>query len=143
MKFHYLARALITSKDYFVGAREIGGKHTFFPGGHIEFGEKADVALKREILEELGAVGEVVSFIGAVESKWEYNKKFHSEINLIFHFHSDELSPGKELVSQERHLEFLWIHKDECEKYNLLPEPMRKIVSKIPLIDSAFWGSDY
>jgi 8-oxo-dGTP diphosphatase len=91
----------------------------------------------------LGIDGKIISFIGAVESKWEYNEKLHSEINLIFHFNSNDLSTDKELVSQEKHLEFLWIHKDECERYNLLPKPMRKIVSKIPIIDSAFWGSDY
>jgi 8-oxo-dGTP diphosphatase len=71
LKFHYLTRALITSRDYLIVAREIGEEHTFLPGGHIEFGGKAELALKRELFEELGIKGEIAAFVGAVESKWE------------------------------------------------------------------------
>jgi len=53
-KFHLIARAVILNGDSVLLARQKGMSNTFLPGGHINIGESAVTALKREIYEELG-----------------------------------------------------------------------------------------
>ena len=52
--FHHLARGIVLRDGKVLLARAIGHQNTFLPGGHIEFGESAKDALKREVFEELG-----------------------------------------------------------------------------------------
>ncbi|MCD6233110.1 NUDIX domain-containing protein [bacterium] len=53
-KISVLVRAVIEVKGKILVCKKKGNKYYFFPGGHIEFGESAKKALKREIKEELG-----------------------------------------------------------------------------------------
>ena len=50
----FIARAVIQKEDSFLLAHEIGEPNTFLPGGHIEYGDFSDTALRRELKEELG-----------------------------------------------------------------------------------------
>jgi hypothetical protein len=43
----------------------------------------------------------------------------------------------------EKHLECMWIPKNECAKDDLLPAPMRKKANQISAIAPSFWGSDF
>jgi len=74
---HHLARGIIISNDKVLLAHAIGHINTFLPVGHIEFGESAPEALKREIEEEIGLSCNVEGFLGVVEHKWEKNKELH------------------------------------------------------------------
>jgi hypothetical protein len=47
--FHHLARGILIKDDKVLLAQARGNANTFLPGGHIEFGESAKDALKREI----------------------------------------------------------------------------------------------
>ncbi|MCG8451814.1 MAG: NUDIX domain-containing protein [Spirochaetales bacterium] len=141
MKFHYVVRALIQDGDYFLVAKHIKGQNTFLPGGHVEKGEQAEIALKREILEELGALVEVKSFLGALEAQWKDDEGMHAEIDLIFYVQSN-LKREQDVKSQEDHLTFSWIHKEECEKFNLLPLGVRDLVQEDDSSYNAFWRSN-
>lgn len=74
---HVVAAVLYRESEVLIfrrGPGMTGAGHWEFPGGKVEPGEDAVSALKREILEELGAVIEVEEFIG--ENIHQYpNKK--------------------------------------------------------------------
>ena len=54
LNFRYITRAIILSNDCLLLCKQKQGNYTFLPGGHIELGESATQALKREINEEIG-----------------------------------------------------------------------------------------
>lgn len=140
MAFHYLARGIITSGEHVLLVRAIGDTMTFLPGGHIEFAEPAKEALKRELMEEASIDGSIGEFVGAAENEWEENGVLNVEINLIFRVESG-LSPKLPVVSNEPHLEFLWVHKQKLDAYNLYPEALRQLIAGECHNKTAFWGS--
>jgi ADP-ribose pyrophosphatase YjhB (NUDIX family) len=104
--------------------RAKGGKSTYLPGGHIEFGETAREALVREIREEMGVEATAGKFLGAVENSFMQHGKPHSEINLVFELKFD----GKiEAKAREDWIEFEWCRLSEIENANLLPEAFKAI----------------
>ena len=140
MVFHYLARAVISAGSSIMVARQIGAGHTFLPGGHIEFGEPARKALRREICEETGLSVEIGTFLGAVEGAFEQDGQAHAEINLVFASHLPNADANSVVKSNENHLEFFWVPRAEVAAWNLLPIPMRALV-RDHQCEAAFWGS--
>mgnify|MGYP001610442967 CR=1 FL=1 len=127
---------------YVLLVRMRGLANSFLPGGHIEMGESAPVALAREIQEELGQTCKVKSFFGAIENSWREGGTMHHEINLIFEADIPGLDPGVPVVSQEDHLEFFWVMPEDFENKNLLPIPARVFIKNWLAGDkSPWWGS--
>ena len=124
-KFHLIARAVILDDDHVLLARQKGMSNTFLPGGHINIGESAVAALKREIDEELGLELDVEGYLGAVEAGWEDDGAEQFEINHIFKAGIKGTSFGSPLKSQEDHLDFLWSSIDDLCANELLPHPFR------------------
>jgi 8-oxo-dGTP diphosphatase len=143
MKFHYLARAIILVKGKVLLAHQKSAEHTFLPGGHIETGEKAEVALVREIEEEIGKKAIIKQFIGAVECSWHENDQGHHEINLLFEVQVPDLDPSEPPASQESHLEFIWATSKDLKAHNLLPEPMIGCLTNWELGFHGYWGSSF
>ncbi len=54
---------MILNGDSVLLARQKGMSNTFIPGGHINIGESAVTALKREIYEELGLELDVEGYL--------------------------------------------------------------------------------
>lgn len=140
--FHHLTRGIVISDNMVLLAHAMGHRNTFLPGGHIEFGESAPNALKREIEEEIGLSCSVGSFLGLVEHKWEKNKELHCEINQAFKVKIPELEAPKSPTSREAHIEFFWVPVNELDKYGLQPYPFRKLIQQLVKgDDSVWWGS--
>ena len=100
-----------------------GGKTTYLPGGHIEFGETGRQALVREIKEELGLDSSTGAFLGVVENSFLQHGAPHSEINLVY-----ELSePPETPTSAEDWIEFEW--RPLSDLGDLLPKAFRKLGS--------------
>lgn len=53
-------------------------------GGGIEFGEKSDAALKREMIEELGAGIKNLEYLGMIENIFEWEGNPGHEILIIY-----------------------------------------------------------
>lgn len=129
-----LSRALILRDDEILLAHAKRENNTFLPGGHVEFGEFTKIALKRELEEELGVEPEILDFIGVVDYKYgrlTIKDEIYHEINLIFHVKIKGGIPCERgMKSKERKLEFLWVKINELEKFNLLPQPLKKLIPK-------------
>ena len=140
MTFHYLARGIVFANGRVLLAHQKGAGNTFLPGGHIAPGESAELALIREIEQEIGKTAMVKQFIGAVEAAWTENGEDQHEINLLFEISIQGLDPSAPPASKESHLEFLWASPEELEGHNLLPSPLIDCLTNWKS-DVCFWGS--
>ncbi len=122
-------------------AHQKGAGNTFLPGGHIGIGEKAELALIREIDEEIGKNSVVKRFIGAVESTWIEHEQGNHEVNLLFEVQIAGLDSNMPLVSRESHLEFMWVEPEGLKAHNLLPNPLIDCLVNWSNGYHAYWGS--
>ncbi len=97
-----------------------GGRTTYLPGGHIEFGETGREALVREMLEETGVAASTGRFLGVVENKFLQHGKPHAEINLVYAM-SVAVEPAA-VHAKEDWIEFEWVPLVDLRAANLLPE---------------------
>ncbi|MBI5798484.1 MAG: NUDIX domain-containing protein [Candidatus Yonathbacteria bacterium] len=133
-----IARAVIEEDGKILVCRGKGLSNYFFPGGHVEVGESAPEALMREIKEELGEESEVMRFLGASENKFEKDGEVH-EINLVFEVVL--LSDGGR-VSQENHLEFAWLTRDEIRDAVVYPTSLRDAVLARNTKEKPLWATE-
>ena len=117
-----IARGVCVKEGAVLLCRAKGGKTTYLPGGHIEFGETGRQALVREVKEELGLDSRTGRFLGVVENSFTQHGKPHAEINLVYEL---ELQPGAEISAREDWIEFEWRRLDDLG--DLLPEAMRRL----------------
>jgi 8-oxo-dGTP pyrophosphatase MutT (NUDIX family) len=52
--------------------------------GGIEFGETGEAAIRRELLEEIGAVAGAVRYLGLLEDIFEWNGQARHEVYLVY-----------------------------------------------------------
>ncbi|MDQ7858078.1 MAG: NUDIX domain-containing protein [Armatimonadota bacterium] len=122
-----IVRAVILSDGRVLLAHKPGAAHTFLPGGHIEPGESAAAALRRELLEELGVAATVGRFLGAVEHAWTEGGGGH-EVNLLFLAHADGLPADRPPASREPHIEFFWQATDALAARRLEPRVLCEVL---------------
>ncbi len=122
-----IARGLCVKEGQLLLCHTKGKENTYLPGGHIEPGEKAAVALEREIAEEMGIESTSGKFLGAVEHSYFYNGRTHYEVNLLFEL-SIDLVPGKQPASMEDYIEFYWRDLKELDHAGLEPFPLRSLI---------------
>jgi 8-oxo-dGTP pyrophosphatase MutT (NUDIX family) len=121
-----IARAVIQKENKILLAHKIGEPNTFLPGGHVEYGEYSNAALRRELREELGIEATIGEIIGILEYQYtdEDNNKHH-EINFIYNAEINE-----KVLSKESHLEFLWCSLNYLVDKMLLPDPLPTLVTE-------------
>lgn len=138
-----LVRGICVQKGKLLVCQSKGAANTYLPGGHVEWREKADESLKREIMEELGVKAVIKEFLGAVEHTFIQKGKRHCEINLMFSMEIPSLRPDLEPAACEHWISFKWIPLSALGRNHLEPWPLRKLIPawlKLP-IRTARWGS--
>jgi len=123
-----VVRGVLINGDHILLVHSKKARNTYLPGGHIEFGESAIAALKREIREELGFRASVTGFLGCVEHGWTCAGIRNHEINLIFRMEFDCPVPGINPVSRETKIEFWWRKINELKTARLEPRVLRKLL---------------
>jgi 8-oxo-dGTP pyrophosphatase MutT (NUDIX family) len=126
-----IARGVCIVDGKILLCRAKGGKSTYLPGGHIEFGETGRDALVREVKEELGVDSFTGAFLGVLENSFLQHGKPHAEINLIYELKLADGVDASEVASCEDWIEFIWQDINDLDSANLLPEAFRRI-SKWP-----------
>ena len=122
-----IARGVCVKDGKLLLCRAKGGKSTYLPGGHIEFGETGREALVREVKEELGVESSTGAFLGALENSFMQNGKPHAEINLVYELELADDASGGNPVSCEDWIEFVWHDLDDLDSANLLPGGFRAL----------------
>lgn len=123
-----LVRGVCLKQGQLLVCQSKGAANTYLPGGHVEWNESAVVALKREMMEELGVKAGVQEFLGAVENSFIQKGARHCEINLVFAMTIPALSPGKIPEACEDWINFKWIPLSVLGRNHLEPGPLRKLI---------------
>jgi ADP-ribose pyrophosphatase YjhB (NUDIX family) len=83
-RFTYRVGAIIIRDGYVLLMRMAGDDFWFVPGGRVEAGETAQLALEREDTEELGVTGQVGRLLWASENFFRMKQAPHHELALYF-----------------------------------------------------------
>lgn len=118
-----IARGICLQEGKILVCQPAKGGRCYLPGGHIEFGETARVALEREIREEMNLASTAAAFLGVSENAFMQNGEKHCEINLYFVLDIPEISPDSDPTAAESWIAFRWIPFTEVAlaEANLLP----------------------
>lgn len=133
-----LVRAIIKTKGKILVCKRKGKDYYFLPGGHIEYGESARYALKRELQEELGIEVLELNFIGALEHTFTEDRKHHHEINIAFDVKTDKI----ETESKESHLQFFLLTPKQFRQETILPASIKKSLLQWFRDKEIFWRGE-
>lgn len=127
---HLIVRALIVKSNQILLLKpsqlnkDFSHELCFLPGGHVERGESAKHALKRELTEELGMDCAIEQCMGMLECTWNRKGSLYHELNLIFLVNEPSLSTNNPPSSKEKHIQFFWHPVDELKGLTLLPKTL-------------------
>ncbi len=111
-KFDVVAAIIIKNDKYFIAQRNKNkhmGLSWEFPGGKVEMGETFEIALKREIKEELNINIAINNKLGEENYKDE-------RINVKLHYFLCSHTSGEIYLNE--HEDSAWITKNEFKNYN-------------------------
>jgi len=113
----------------FEGHDPIKGETFYRPlGGGIEFGEKSEDAVRRELKEEINVDVEAIRYLGTLENIFVFNGNSYHEIVLIYDgtltesgLYDQAVITGKEANGDD--IRAMWKSLDEFESENLILYP--------------------
>lgn len=133
-----LVRAIIRVDDKILVCHKKGKEYYFLPGGHVEFGESSEYALRRELQEELDLKIKNCVYIGGSEHIFTEDGARRHEINLAFEVEVEEVKTE----SKENHLQFFLLTPEQFKKEIVFPASMQKAISQWLHDKEKFWVSE-
>jgi 8-oxo-dGTP diphosphatase len=132
---HVLSRAVIIDQGHILLCKTLDLPVSFYflPGGHIEHGESAEVAVVREVLEESGSECTIKRFLGCLEYSFEpgYSSICHNhEYNFIFEVESTALKAHLTIPQLESHIYLTWVPLSKIDELDFRPEPLKTLISQ-------------
>ena len=107
-----IVRAVVAEGSRLLLAQPTGEAWYFLPGGHLETGEPAAIALRRELEEELGIQDVRIGGVLAIsENRYTDERGDHHEVNLVHRVAVRDVIDG----SGEAHIRFRWIERSELD----------------------------
>lgn len=120
-EIEFIARGLLTSGSKVLLCQNVKHGYLYLPGGHIEFAESARAALVREFLEECGVQVRVGSLALASEATFQTKKRWHHELNLVFHVEHAGKGDLKKVRSKEDGIAFVWVDLAAVPELDIRP----------------------
>ena len=149
-----IARAIITRPGSILLCRNLEKGYFYLPGGHVDPGESAVEACRRELREELALCAQIGPCRLIAEQRFEQGGKARHEISLVFHVEhlatpsckdrnpspdstpkADQTEAGGcaetripndlEIKSAEAHIAFEWINSADLSTTDLRPAMIR------------------
>jgi ADP-ribose pyrophosphatase YjhB (NUDIX family) len=100
--------------------------------GGIEFGETGEAAIRRELVEEIGAEARAVRYLGTLEDIFEWNGQTRHEVHLIYEV---ELTDGARIARLDQ-VEV----DDEGERYVARWRPLGEFRDGTRLVPTGLLG---
>jgi ADP-ribose pyrophosphatase YjhB (NUDIX family) len=128
-RFNYRVAAVIIRDGHVLICREDDDDYAMLPGGRVELGERSDVALGREIGEELAVTGTVGRMVFSSESFYGREAQHFHELSFFYAVEAPDFpapSAVDPVVAREDEghlLQFSWVPLDPValRARNLLP----------------------
>ena len=128
---HVLSRAVVIDVEHILLCKMLKDDQYiyFLPGGHVDNGESAKSALKREILEEAGVDScNITRFLGCFEFHPSDIFCHNHEYSLIFEVESAALKFNNPIPKLEEHIELVWIPIKEINNIDFRPKSLRSVM---------------
>lgn len=141
-RFNYRVAGVAMRDNHVLVCREDDDDFVMLPGGRVELGETSEIALHREIGEELQCMGQIDRLLFTAENFFTRSGEQFHEIGLYyaitlpknFPFETDR--PSLTTHDEGHILTFEWVHAHEevLTPLNLLPEWIRPRFANLPNI---------
>ena len=107
------------------------------PRGYVELGETTEVAVKRELLEEVGKKFDISKYLGVVENYFinKYSKKIH-EISFYYlmtpieNIDTNNFTIIENDKGNKVKLDFKWIDLKDIGNYDIRPSFLKQILER-------------
>jgi ADP-ribose pyrophosphatase YjhB (NUDIX family) len=120
-----ISRGVLVRDGRVLLCRNERGGYYYLPGGHVEFGESAAVALAREFEEECGVKVRAGECVLVSEGTFEAGKRQHHEVNLMFHVEAVDPAALDDVRSKEGEIGFEWVDLAALVDLDLRPDSIR------------------
>lgn len=135
-----IARGILVEQEHVLLCRDLKHGYYSLPGGHIDVGESAHDAVRREFLEETGLVVTTRNCVLVHEHRFTQRGTPRHELNVVFLV--ERGGGGRSPVeSREPRLAFDWVPLGSLGGIDLRPKLAGDVLPTLVETPSAVWRS--